>query len=218
MIEECLLPEFHISGDNCPLATASEAAGVTINASLPLLREDGSALLRFSAEPNDALTETLDNNDRIAYLHRSESDGRVNYRCVSYQPCIVHDLINVGFIVESLTYREGGAFLSGTVVGNDVLRAVLKAASQTVGVRLERVYTLQSKDDTSIAQPWELTSAQEESLRRAFEMGYFEVPREVTAAEVASDLGISTTAFSERLHRAQNSLFSQLFHQNGTGS
>jgi predicted DNA binding protein len=37
------------------------------------------------------------------------------------------------------------------------------------------------------------------------------VPREVTAADVAAELGISKSAFLERLHRAERTLFRQLF-------
>ncbi len=42
-------------------------------------------------------------------------------------------------------------------------------------------------------------------------------PRQTTASEVAGEHGISKSAFLERLHRAQHSLFTQLFGGVGDG-
>jgi predicted DNA binding protein len=211
MINECLMTEFRIEGDDCPLADASRTAAGVIDAAPPLLRDDGNVLLRFSAAPNDDLTKFLDTDDRIRYLYQSANDGRYNYRCLSLHQCVVHELISAGFMVESLTYQNGNAILTGAVVGHEILRSVMETAGETVGVKLERVYALRSEEDDSIAQQWDLTPAQEESLRHAVKMGYFTVPRKVTADKVADAMGISKSAFIERLHRAQHALFSQLF-------
>jgi len=51
-----------------------------------------------------------------------------------------------------------------------------------------------------------LTNKQREALAAAHEEGYFEVPRQASLEEVASDLGISHQAMSERLRRGQNAL------------
>ena len=51
-----------------------------------------------------------------------------------------------------------------------------------------------------------LTAKQTASIRRAWEMGYYETPREVTLDDVASDLGISQQALSDRLRRAHANL------------
>lgn len=211
MISECLMTEFRIEGDDCPLADATRETGTVINATPPLMRADGNVLLRFSAGPSDELTRVLDEDDRIRYLYQSEYDGQYNYRCLSMHPCVVHELISSGFVVESLTYQDGNAILTGAVVGHEILNEVMETAGETVGVKLNRVFALRSEEDTAVAKQWDITPAQEESLRRAVEMGYFTVPREVTASEVADELGISKSAFLERLRRAQHSLFMQLF-------
>ncbi|MFB6297983.1 MAG: helix-turn-helix domain-containing protein [Salinirussus sp.] len=203
--------EFRIEGDDCPLAEATRTAPATADAQPPLLREDRNVLLRFSAPPDEGLGEVLDDDGRIRYLHRTETDSRHNYRCLSMQPCVVHDLISAGFLVESLTYQGGNAVLTGTVVGQEVLRGVMETAGDLVGVQLKRAYALRTDDDEGVARQWDLTPAQEESLRHAVEAGYFTVPRGATADEVAERLGISKSAFLERLHRGQNGLLAQLF-------
>jgi len=211
MIDECLKVEVRIEGDDCPLAEATRATPATVEAQPPLFRADGNVLLRFSAPQGTGLTEVLDGDDRIRYLYRSRDGGRNNYRCLSLHPCIVHELTDAGFMVESLTYRDGGAVITGTVVGQAVLRTVMETAGETVGVQLKRVYALHAAEDDSIARQWDLTPAQEESLRTAVRMGYFTVPRQATAREVAAEMGISKSAFIERLHRGENALLAQLF-------
>lgn len=211
MIEDCLMAEFRIQGDDCPLAAATRDAAVTVDAAPPLLREDGNVLLRFSAPPSDDLAATLDDDDRVRYLYRAETEDRYTYRCLSLHPCVVHELIDTGFMVESLTYSDGGVVLQGAVVGYDVLRDVLEAAGRTVGITLERVYTMRPADDDPVETRWDLTPAQTESLRRALAMGYFRVPRDATATDVADALDISKTAFLERLRRAQASVFAAMF-------
>jgi len=211
MIRECLRVEFEIRNDDCPLAEATRSADTTVDASPPLLRDDGNVLLRFSAPTETGLTDVLEADSRIRYLYRSEAGERYNYRCLSVHPCVVHNLVNNGFMVESLSYRNGSAVLTGAVVGREILTEVMQTAGQTVGVRLKRVHSIGSDADTAVAKQWGITTAQEESIKRALQLGYFEIPREATADEVAAEIGISKTAFLERLRRAQRRLFDELF-------
>ncbi|MFP8957978.1 helix-turn-helix domain-containing protein [Natrialbaceae archaeon A-CW3] len=211
MIEECLVVEFAVTGDRCPLADATRATGKTVDAQPPQRRSDGYTLLRFSASSAGSLTETLDADERLRYLHASRSDGRINYRCLSRQPCVVHELIDAGFLVDAIQYAGGEERYTGAVVGHDVLEGVLEAAGETVGVTLERIYPLGDEDERAIAGRWNLTPAQEAALRAAFEMGYFQVPKAVTASDVADELGIGKSAFLERLRRGQAAMFGQVF-------
>jgi predicted DNA binding protein len=52
----------------------------------------------------------------------------------------------------------------------------------------------------------DLTDRQQETLKRAFALGYFKRPREATAAEIADELGISQSTFSEHVREAQRRL------------
>jgi predicted DNA binding protein len=215
VITECLVAEFRIEGDDCPLARATAGVDVAVDAEPPQLRSDGNVLLRFSAPSSDVLTGRLDDDDAIRYLHVTGSDGTNNYRCLSKHPCVVHELVDRGFLVESMRYRRGGATMRGAVVGYDVLRGVMEAAGRTVGVTLRQVYPLRSDDREPVGRRWDLTVAQEEAVRVAWEAGYFDLPRKRTASEVAAELGISKSAFLERLRRAQSSLFGSLFDESG---
>lgn len=211
MIEECLVVEFRVTGDACPLSTASQSTSGSIDAHPPLLRRDDNALLRFSAPvDDDALVAALDGDDRIRYLHRVSDQNHATYRCLSLQPCILHELADAGLLVESVRYTDGEEYIAGSVVGLDVLEGVLEAAGDAVGVSLERMHPLGGEVEGSPVAQWDVTPAQEEALRAALELGYFSVPREVTASEVAAHLSISKSAFLERLRRGQEGLLSQV--------
>lgn len=54
-----------------------------------------------------------------------------------------------------------------------------------------------------------LTDHQQEALRTAYELGYFDIPRRASLQEVAAELDISASAVSERLRRAQTRLFEE---------
>lgn len=211
MIDECLVVEFRVEGDTCPLAEATRESGARVDSRPPQLRADGYALLGFTASDSPEFVERLDTDDRIRYLHVSTVDGRRNCRCLSKQPCVVHELVSAGFMAESLRYHGGVGVFTGAVVGQEVLRGVLDTAGETVGVTLERAYPLGADEETTVAQQWDLTPRQEAALRAALEQEYFAVPRGATAAEVAAELGIGKSAFLERVRRGERALFSQVF-------
>lgn len=211
MIEECLVVEFAVSGDRCPLAEATAATGLTVDAEPPQRRGDGNTLLQFSSPADSGLAAVLDDDSRIRYLHVARTNDRQNFRCLSREPCVVHELIDAGFLVDSMQYVDGEERYTGAVVGRDVLQGVLEAAGETVGVTLQRMYPLGDEDDHAVAHRWDVSPAQEAALQTAYEMGYFEIPKAATASEVAAELDISKSAFLERLRRGQRGVFGQLF-------
>lgn len=216
MIEECLSVEVRVTGDGCPLAAATDRVDASVEAAPPLLRPDGNALLRFTAPASDGLARTLDADDRVRYLHRSRGEERDEYRCLSLDPCVVHELTDAGFMAEALTYADGVERYDGTVVGEEVLRGVLATAGDRVGVTLERVYPLGPGAEPGTGR-WNVTAPQAEALRTALRMGYFTVPREATAGEVAAELGIGKSAFLERFRRGLSGLLAQVFETGGHG-
>ncbi|MEF8788568.1 MAG: helix-turn-helix domain-containing protein [Haloarculaceae archaeon] len=210
MIAECLVVEVRVTGDDCPLAEAARATGAAVDAHPPLRRSDGHTLLHLTAS-DPALGDHLDRDDRVRYLHGAAADGRHSYRCLSTAPCVVHRLVDAGFLVDAVHHRAGTERYVGAVVGHDVLRGVLEAAGSTVGVSVERISRLGDTDGDPVARRWDLTPAQEEAVETAVRMGYFGVPRGATASEVADRIGVSKSAFLERLRRAQSSVFGDVY-------
>lgn len=71
-------------------------------------------------------------------------------------------------------------------------------------VRLEALRDFDPRDDPLDA----LTARQREVVRVAFEVGYFDVPRSASTAEVAAELDLDASTVSEHLQRAEHNLLS----------
>lgn len=74
--------------------------------------------------------------------------------------------------------------------------------AKDIDLRIIRMYALKNP---KLAK-YDLTQKQYEALRRAFEEGYFEIPRQITLQELANDFDISQKALSERLRRGLNNI------------
>jgi hypothetical protein len=55
-----------------------------------------------------------------------------------------------------------------------------------------------------------LTSRQREVVETAWEMGYYEVPKDVSADQVALELGLDSSTVNEHLQRAERNLLEQI--------
>ena len=79
---------------------------------------------------------------------------------------------------------------------------------------LRRLY----RPDQSDLETSGLTPTQRETLLTALEEGYFSIPRRITGEELAARLGVSDQAVSERLRRAQTTVFTSLLLANDTNA
>ena len=75
---------------------------------------------------------------------------------------------------------------------------------QDIRVDVLRIYELK---EPKMGQ-FNVSEKQRETLIRALEMGYFEIPRDVTLRELSQSLGISHQSASERLRRGYMNLIS----------
>ena len=80
----------------------------------------------------------------------------------------------------------------------------------TAGVSLRRLTRI---DDTETEQSntvtlelYDLTDKQREAATKAVSAGYYQTPRETTVGELATDLGISKSAMSQRLNAVESKL------------
>jgi predicted DNA binding protein len=56
-----------------------------------------------------------------------------------------------------------------------------------------------------------LTDKQRDALLRAVDRGYYETPQAVSLDELAEEFGVSKSALSQRLTRAEGTVMAQLF-------
>jgi predicted DNA binding protein len=220
MIQECLVVEFTVTGNDCPVVEATADHDVVVDEAPPAHRDDERTLLQFHAEGEvEDFAETLDESDDIDYLQVADGGSVAQCRCLLHDECVLRVLTTAGFMPHEIRIVDGTERFRGSVVGRDVLKEVIGTAQQLGNVELDRVaqVTTGANHDRGLDATIEssLTKQQREALVAALEHGYFEVPRGATATEVADDLGISKSSFLGRLKRAQQTVFKQLLA--GTG-
>ena len=76
-------------------------------------------------------------------------------------------------------------------------------ACEEYDIEIEQIHSL---DEARSLGGFHLTDAQFTTVRVALERGYYDVPRETTLEELASDLDVSHQALSERLRRGHRTL------------
>lgn len=220
MISDGLTVGFHVTEDDSPLERATNRTSTTVDCiPPPQLRYDGNVLIRVhTRDAGGTFAEALHDDERASHVFHSRSQNSSTIRCLSSEPSSLHALTNAGFLPTTVRYSEGTGFFRGEVVGRDVLKNVLQAAGSTVGVRVSDIYHIDPDDDTVFPDSesprgWDLTPAQEEALETAYRMGYFEIPRDSTTADIAAELGISESACLQRMHRAERRVIEKIFDE-----
>ncbi|RQH00911.1 helix-turn-helix domain-containing protein [Natrarchaeobius oligotrophus] len=106
-------------------------------------------------------------------------------------------------IVPPIVYT-GRETVHVTVLGEpDALAGVLEAFPEDVGVEVERVSDHQRRAETLAGR---LTARQFEAMEVAREVGYYDVPRSGSLADVAADLECSESAASTLLRTVESEL------------
>ncbi|WP_256297282.1 helix-turn-helix domain-containing protein [Haloarchaeobius salinus] len=96
-----------------------------------------------------------------------------------------------------------------TVLGDpDALRGVVDGVPEFVGVEIERVGEPRGIGGALAGR---VTARQLEALAVGRELGYYEVPREASLADVAGELGCSESAASTLLRKAERGLVDAAF-------
>ena len=112
------------------------------------------------------------------------------------------------FLVSASTKPAGKMEWNVFVNSDSELKALCK--------RLERNkvnYTILEK--TYHMQKRQITSRQEDLIRIAFDLGYFEFPKRINLEQLSERLGISTGTLSEILRRGQRNILSKYFGSSG---
>ncbi|MFB6119492.1 MAG: helix-turn-helix domain-containing protein [Halobacteriaceae archaeon] len=216
MIDDCLAVEFTVTGNDCPVVEATADHDVVVDETPPAHRDDGRTLVHLYAEGDvEPFAETLDLADEIDYLQVSDGGSLAQCRCLLHDSCVLRELTTAGFMPHEIHLVDGTERFRGSVVGREILENVIHVAKDMGNVRLDRVAEITPETDgdhgldASIER--QLTKQQREALIAALRRGYFNVPRDATATEVADDLGISKSSFLGRIKRAQQTVFQQLF-------
>lgn len=135
----------------------------------------------------------------------SDLDNEWLYRMewISHVQFVVHALLEEQATVLDAHSEDGRWQLRLMFPDRDSLSRTYEfCENHDLGLDIETIYEM----DGERHGRYGLTDDQSKTLTAAFECGYYEVPRNVSVADLAAELDISHQALSERFRRAHSNL------------
>jgi len=154
----------------------------------------------------EAIDSALDadpTTERIEVL--ADLDGERLYRMewIDRIDALVYVLVEEDGTVLSASGRNGQWLLRLLFAEREALgRTYDHCADVGLDLSVERVFNI----DEGRQGRFGLTDKQQDVLQLAFEHGYYAIPRETSAQNLADEMGISHQALSERLRRAHHAV------------
>ncbi|WP_336037846.1 helix-turn-helix domain-containing protein [Halobacterium yunchengense] len=197
----------------CPIADLSARASTTISDVATSVAVDGTAVTEFlvdaDAVPDDYGDPVFAYADR--HLHRVTHDADTDCPCVclgEFDTPIDRYFADAGAL--ELVFHAGDFERLQAVV------AALRDRFPDVDIRrMVRAPTGGAPRDSVFVDRGRLTDRQLEAVRTAYDMGYFEQPRGANAGDVAAELGVAASTFTEHLAAAQRKLLADVLEEDG---
>ncbi|MBX0286369.1 helix-turn-helix domain-containing protein [Haloarcula salinisoli] len=175
---------------------------------------DGEVVEEFTLSGGSDVDPPPRETDTAERVFSYDSEHVYRFSRPADQGCVCERVEREGCVVQNVTADEDSLAVTFLVEDTETLRAVIDTLEETgESVRLRRLVENprgESSGRPTVLDRDVLTGRQREALECAYEMGYFEHPREVSAGEVADRLDITTSTFTEHLAAAQRKLLDDL--------
>jgi hypothetical protein len=203
------IAEFDIPADEFALGpTFQELEGLEVEIER-LVAHDHERLMPFAwltADDLEALDDALTADETVESAELvSETDDEQLYRMewIDSIEMVVHILLDEeGTILHAMGQSDGWHIRVLFPDRDSLSRTYDFAQENDLRLDVVRIYELDSDRQGRFG----LSDEQQDTLATATKLGYFDVPRGITQAELADKLDISHQALSERLRRAQKTL------------
>lgn len=214
-----LVAEYEVGCEALPLtdvARAVPAATLTVQM-VPNAKGHSPFVVRLHEGPAEAVEDAFETSDFVAEYTHLGGEGETRRYQVIPAPGMDEQLGDQVDDVDGLrALAAADATFDRLEVLADGWRYTARFADRATFDRFRefwqsegqpfRLLRLTRETDGSDAPDDGLTARQREALRVASDLGYFEIPRRASLADVADELGITASSCSERLRRAQTTL------------
>lgn len=217
--DELLWLELSFKNPDCPfISTTEDYPGIKINY-VKGFEENGHHNFRVRVDGDDGqLEDFLDEIYGVEGCEAIDVLGRngtaLCQGTFTGAKCIREVLNDLDVTVEQIEIHGGRGYAGTHLPSHDMLRSVLSEISGLSDVRLEDV-SRQGNDskwpDDVFLDGFGLTEKQFRALERAYEMGYFDVPRRANATQVAQDLDITISTVMDHLQKALSKMLGNYF-------
>lgn len=171
---------------------------------LPFLAVEGadSAAVVVTLRESDAFDEV-----RLAEQDETRSVYRLHWS--DAPPDIVGEIADADGAIRSAVADGGSWRLRLRFPNHQAASRFYERHSENGGGAT--VHTIASGKSDGSAGKNGLTTLQRETLRSAFESGYYEVPRRISLTRLAAEQDVSDTAVSQRLRRGTSNVLKEMF-------
>lgn len=197
--------------DICPIVELSEAAGTTIDSvNTNICPSEGQdSTVEFSIDTDS----DLDADVTPIFSHGSTDRYRLTLGEETDCPC--ERLARCGCPVARYVAEDGTLTLVFHTTDYDQLREVVAELRERFpDMNIKRFVRGPAGDrsrDPVFVDRSRLTHRQLEVVETAYEMGYFDRPRQSNATEIAAELGISPATFRQHLTAGESKILGDLF-------
>lgn len=204
------------------LATSEALQRVELHA-WNLSREDVQFALFYIDGDIDAYRERIDAVDPIQWYELTPVDDTsfYSYVCQTYtdaDTAFFQAFAELSLVVVPPLVYDGDGLTYVTVVGRDeALSALVDTLQERADIGVT-VLELGEYDRRIGTVTGGITDRQFGAIETATELGYYAVPREVSLATVATELGVAESTASELLRRAESRLLPRLVNASGSVS
>ncbi|NGM68193.1 bacterio-opsin activator [Natronolimnobius sp. AArcel1] len=206
---------------NCPVAsisaeTADSTTSVTRTQGHATSTVDETVVEEFTLPGPAALEDQPADSEsgvELTTVQSNEHESVYRFERTAGTDCACEIVEQTGTPLSSVRAQDGALLLSfHTLELEEIAGIVDNLRDRFDGVLVEE---LSQGPDGESADPVvvdrnELTDRQREILEKAYEMGYFDYPKGANATDVAAELGVARSTFTEHLAAAQTKLMSAL--------
>lgn len=202
----------------CPLSALSTDTNTRISGITNSISNNASdpAITEFTLE------EAIDPLESIEPLYSYSSGVRYRLTHTGDDDCPCKILGSFGTAPAHYEATDGQLTIVFYAINYERLQLIIGALRDTFDSLDIKQLTQSSQDPSKSSEIplniGKLTDRQLEVLQTAFEMGYFNRPRNANAAEVAAALNIHPSTFNEHLAVTQTKLFRDILRNASTGS
>ncbi len=147
----------------------------------------------------------------------SEAEQVSLYTASVDDSCTCSSVCGPGFTPVSLGVEDGSLVVKAYADSRDRLTTVIEDLRESEDDWRLRRLTTPDRNETAeggltanLLENVTVTDKQREAVRTAVEMGYYEEPRDASLSDLASRLGVSRSALSQRLNAVESKLIERL--------
>lgn len=178
-------------------------------------RADGTAIVFVEIECDDLSDFELTQTDTDSIIHwEALNTGESRRLCCVHlggmEPILRRACADVGAHVSRMVSHKQGWLLDLQLPDREALTE-LTAQWDEAGINFELQRIAQTAFEEPRSPLADLTAEQYNLLQTAYQSAYFTTPRGVSQVDLAEELGVSTSGFSQRLRRALGTLLDGVF-------